>query len=130
MANTTKIIATAQRLIKADGRLISLIEFNETPGNASRPWLGPSNPVTTPKETLQVYAVFGSPGGILALGRSDEVNDLIKSSEQIAIVSPGKDVDMTKYHQVLDGTVYWKISGRQIFKPGTALLIAYLGLTR
>ena len=54
----TELVATAQGLIDDNGRDVTLIRFNQTPGDANKPWAGPDDPRTTPDATTTVKGCF------------------------------------------------------------------------
>lgn len=130
MVDTTKLIATAQRLIKKNGRAVQLLQFDSAPANPSQPWKGNADPRATPDATLDLSAVFVQPSSAVRLGLSAESSDLIKRSEQILIVSPGPTVDVRVFHEVVDDTENWKIQGVEILKPGSEVLLAFIGVRR
>ncbi len=129
MADLVKLVATAQRLIKANGRSVTIIRHDETLADAAKPWDGPTSARTTPDETSALDAVFVPPASAVRLGLSTEQNDLIIRSEQIMIIAPGA-VDLTRFQEVLDGDVYWKITMVETLKPGPTLLLAFMGVKR
>lgn len=130
VVDSLRVIETAQRLIKKDGRAISLVRFNETPQNEAQPWLGPSDP-RSGETKLAVDAVFVPPGSVgLRLGLAITSEDLLKNSEQIAITSPGATVDLAVYQEIEDGATRWKITNAEVLKPGNAVLLAFIGVAR
>ena len=130
MVDTTAIIETAQRLITENGRSVTFVQFDSTPGDAAKPWNGPTDPRATPDSTLTVDAVFVPPSSASSLGLKDEVNDLVKRSEQIMIVSPGAAADLSIYQEVTDGGEQWKIVGVETLKPGASVMLNYVGVRR
>lgn len=130
MVETASVIATAQRLITANGRSVTFVEFNSTPGDVAKPWNGPTNPRTTPDSTLTVDAVFVPPSSAASLGLKAETSDLMKRSEQVMIVSPGASADLSIYQEIIDGSDRWKIVGTETLKPGDDVLLNYVGVRR
>lgn len=129
MADLVKLIATAQRLIKANGRAVTFIRHDETLADAAKPWDGPTDARTTPAETQALDAVFVPPASAVRLGLSTEQSDLIIRSEQIMIVSPGT-VDLSRFQEVLDDDIYWKINMVEVLKPGPTVLLGFVGVKR
>ena len=130
MVDTAKAIATAQRLITADGRSVRLIRYNEIPTDTTKPWNGPGDPRRTPRAFLDIDAVFVPPSSASALGLSTEANDLIKRSSQILMMSGGASVDLLQYNEVLDDDKYWKIEFIETLKPGDEILLTFIGVSR
>ena len=131
MVDTAPLIAVAQRLIQENGRQISLIQFNSTPQDANRPWRGPSaDPRATPDSTLSLFAAFVPPSGARELGLRYVSETLLKRAEQIAIISPGANVDLSIFQEILDTGVYYKMDVLDVLKPGSATVLAFLGVRR
>ena len=129
MADLVKLVATAQRLIKANGRAVTFIRHDETLADTAKPWDGPTNARTTPDESEAMDAVFVPPASAVRLGLTTEQSDLIIRSEQIMIVSPGT-VDLSRFQEVLDDGIYWKINMVELLKPGTTVLLGFVGIKR
>jgi len=130
VVETASLIATAQRLITENGRSVTFVQFDSTPTDGAKPWLGPTDPRTTPDSTLTVDAVFVSPAGAASLGLKAETSDLLKRSEQIMVVSPGAAVDLRIFNEVTDDSTQWKIVGVQTLKPGSSVMLSYVGVRR
>ena len=130
MVETAPLIATAQRLITENGREVTFVQFDSTPGDANKPWNGPTDPRAAPDSTLVLDAVFVAAGAAGGLGLSETVSDLLKRSDQIMIISPGASADMSIYQEVIDGGERWKVVGVETLKPGSSVLINYVGVKR
>lgn len=130
MVDTTKVIATAQRLITANGRSVRLIRYNEVSTDPDKPWRGPGDPRQTPRAILDIHAAFVSPSSASSLGLSTDVNDLLKRSTQIMVLSGGADEDLLQYNEVLDDEKYWKIEGVETLRPGADILLTFIGVSR
>lgn len=129
MVDAVKLAATALRLLNDNGRSVTFIQHDTTPEIAAQPWDGPAAPRTTPASTLVLSAVFAHPRFVDRLGLTIEVDDLIRRSEQIMIVSQGTN-DLSIFQEVLDGTTYWKITGVEILRPGDTTLLGFVGVRR
>ncbi len=129
MVDIPKLIATAQRLIKANGRAVTLIRHDETLADPARPWEGPADARVTPSETAAMDAVFVQPASAVRLGMTTEQADLVVQSEQIMIVAPGT-VDITRFQEVLDEGIYWKITMTELLRPGPTTILGFIGVKR
>lgn len=130
MVDYVRLAATAQRLVEANGRLITFIRNNETPDDPDKPWEGSTGVDTT----LELSGVFVPPNtvrqfGLTALGQGTEFKDLISFSEEIAIVFP-ETSDLRQFTHVLDDAVRWGITGIQVLKPGNTQVLAFVGMRR
>lgn len=130
MVDFAPLIVTAQRLIGENGRSVTLVEFDSTLSDAARPWLGPADPRTVPDSSLVLDAVFVEPSSGVSLGLALETDDLIKNSDQIMIVSAGAAVDLTVFGEVIDGSTRWKIETIKILKPGSEIVLGFVGVRR
>lgn len=129
----TANIATAQRLITKFGRSITLVQFNDTETDSSKPWDGvnPTDPRATPDSTLVLDAVFIFPTGLLNLGLSTLQANLFARAEQIAIIAPGAAVATEGFNEIIDtDSTRWTIMETQTLKPGSDVVLGYLGLKR
>lgn len=128
--DTAALIVIAQRLINENGRSVTFIQFDSTPGDVTKPWNGPTDPRATPDSTAAFDAVFVSPGAASSLGLSAETTDLIQRSDQIMIVSAGAAIDLRIYEEVDDDSQRWKITGVETLKPGASTLLSFVGVKR
>lgn len=131
MVDYVKLQKTAIRLIKKNGREITLIGLNETAADPLKPWNGP---VAGGEENLIVSGVFVPPNtvrqfGLTALGEGTEFMDLITLSEQVIIIAQG-DIDIRTFTEVLDRNERWGIIGMQVLRPGDVTLLSFIGVRR
>lgn len=129
MVDFTKLAATAQRLLGANGRSVTFIRHSQSLADAGKPWQGPTSARGTPDETSVQNAVFVQPSSASQLGIASEQSDLVMKSDQIMIVAPGT-VDLTIFQEVLDDGVYWKITGIEVLRPGATTVLAFVGVAR
>lgn len=129
MVDFLALLATAQSLLAANGRSVTFIRHNQTLADATKPWQGPADPRATPAASSVQSAVFVEPASAVKLGVASEQSDLIMNSEQIMIVAAGS-VDLLQFQEVLDGTVYWKITTITSLRPGTTTVLSFVGLRR
>ena len=144
MVDYASLLATAQRLITANGRSVTFISFAETVQDPAKPWLGPRDPRAAASSFSDDFssdfetgilvslindAVFVEPGDLEHLGHSLITEDLIKRSTKIMLVSPGA-LDLSIYEEVIDGSERWKITGQEFLKPGDTQVLAFVGVAR
>ncbi len=129
MVDLAPIILIAQVEIAANGRQVTFIKHNSTLADTNQPWEGPTNARTTPDSVAVMSAVFFNPTEASKLGISFVQDDLVPRAEQIMMVSPGT-VNVQDFQEVLDEGVYWKIGHVEIFKPGSLVALAYVGVSR
>jgi hypothetical protein len=123
------LLATAQRLISENGRSVTFIRHDETLADPLQPWLGPADPRATPDASLALDAVFVEPSSAVKLGIASETDDLILNSEQIMIVAPTA-TDLKQFQEVIDETIYWKITEMTTLRPGTLAVVSFVGVKR
>ncbi len=132
MVDYVRLQATAQRLIQANGRQVTLIKLGRTPDDPAMPWRGTTTARSVPDTTVTRYAVFVPPSGAAELGLSTTNVDEIKRSEQICIVEPGDTaVELEKYDEIEDADgKRWKITFSEVLKPADLRLLYFFGVRR
>ena len=130
MVDYAHFINLAQRLISENGREVTLLSFDSALSDTDQPWLGSGDPRNNPDSVLVTEAVFVPPSGASNLGFAVEVSDLLKTFDQIMIVSIGAQRDPTQYNEVVDGTTNWKIQAIQVLRPGPSTVLVFMGLVR
>ncbi len=130
MVDLAPILEEARILVAENGRIVTFIAHNTTLGDATQPWEGPSDARTVPSKTAKLDAVFFNPGERDRLGKTFVSEDLVNRSEQIMMVLPTAAINVQDYQEVLDEGVYYKITGIEVFKPGTVVALAYVGVSR
>ena len=128
MVDYVKLTATAQRLITENGRSATLVEYDDTLQDAAKPWQGAADPRAVPASTLTIFAAFVDPSS--GLGLDFVPQDLLKDAESVAICSPGAQVDPSIFHELIDGTTRWKLTGVSVLRPADVTVLAVLGLKR
>lgn len=124
-----EIAADALELVTEAGRSVTLVELNNTPADAQKPWRGATDPRLVPTATLAVPAVFVEPSSAQWLGLHLEISDFVKKSSQIAIVA--STADLKSYNEIIDtDSTRWRITGMEQLKPASTSLLYFIGLTR
>ena len=130
MADHLKFVALAQRLIKENGREVTLVQFDGVDEDSDEPWLGPDDPRSATAIRLDVDAVFIPPSGVSSLGLETRTQDLFKDSDQVLIFSAGAQVEVGGFNVVDDGVTPWKIDVLDVLRPGVTTILAYAGVSR
>ena len=130
MVDYTRLAATAERLIRKNGRLVQFKRKSNVPLDPSQPWNGSVHDF----DILELPAVFAPPNtvrqfGLTALGEGHEVEDLFSFVQQIFIISPGEN-DISTYQIMTDRGVDYNIVGYQLLRPADANLLAFVGTRR
>jgi len=130
MVDYVKLAATAERLIAANGRLITFVRKPEVAADPDKPWgtqtgadiIFETSSVFVPPNTVRQF-------GLTALGQGTEFDDLITFSDYIGIFFPGTQ-DTRQYTHVVDGAETFGIIGLQILKPADVQLLGFVGIRR
>ena len=130
MVDYVKLAATAERLVRENGRPISFVRKAGGPIDPSRPWKGSVDS----EDILELNGVFVTPNqvrifGLSALGEGTEFIDMVSFSEQIIITCPGEN-DLRLYQTVRDGTINWNVVAYQVLRPANLNLLAFVGTRR
>lgn len=129
MVDYTALATTAKTLIDANGRDVTFIKFDQTPDDGSKPWRGPTDPRAG--TTVSRKSVFVPPSSATKMGLTTEQSDLVRRSQQIAIVAAaGTAEDLSEYQEVLDGSEHWKITVVETLKPADTTLLYIVGVAR
>lgn len=121
-------VAFAQEMVAEYGRPVMFLKDDPGAVDAADPLGEPSG---DPIEVDNVRAVVVYPSGLVNLGLSVNSRELMKESEQIAIVAPDGVNDFSTFTQMIDtdGSV-WAIGKTEVFKPGDTTLLYYIGVNR
>ena len=131
MADHARFVALAQRLIKENGREITLVRLSGERQDADKPWRGTADVSGGGSSRITIYGVFIPPSGVSELGLSIRTIDLLKDSDQVLLCSPGAQEDISEYHQVDDPeNDIWSIDHIDILRPGTVTILAILGISQ
>ena len=132
MADHSKFLALARRLIAREGRSVTFGKLATTSADADRPWKGPARiaglppPLTNEVTTIAVFLPDGA-----GFGKMIEDNDLFKNAEQMVLVAPpASGEDLSGYNVVVDGSVRWKIDVIKELKPADLTVLFAMGVSR
>jgi len=130
MVNYAKLRATAQRLIEANGRTVTLRKDDETPDGDA--WRGPDDEPTPPDgDVLTPKVVFVPPRGS-GLGAIVQIDpSLFQRYEKVAIVAAAsvEDAGLEDFSTLVDSDGRtWRISSVERLQPGDVALLFTLGL--
>jgi hypothetical protein len=125
----TPISNTALSLINKFGRSITLVDFNSSTNDQTKPWRGSSETRSSPDRVIELDAVFVEPSQASRLGLSTNVDDLLKRSIQIAMVATNQD--LLGYQELLesDGT-RWKIIKLETLRPADLTILYYIWVSK
>lgn len=125
MADHSKFVALANRLIEKHGRLVTLQKLSAGPADAAKPWLGAGVP--TVAESIDLLAVFVPAAGS-DLGKYISDESLLKRVNQVALVQPAQE-GLELFEQMLDGSLF-KIEWVQVLKPADQTVLYFMGVNR
>lgn len=133
MVDYIKLQTTAIRLVKENGREITLIKLDETPADSNKPWVGPTTANDSSSDVI-TRGVFVPPNtvrqfGLTALGEGTEVEGLLTKSEQVVIIAQG-DIDVRDFSKIIDRGEEWGIIGYQVLRPGDTGVLSFIGVRR
>lgn len=119
MVDFVKLAATAERLIEANGRSVTVTKQGKTPVDPNQPWRGSSTPVL---DSVTGIAAFVSPGD---LGKVVTNVDQLKRVDQVALFAANNDGGklLEDFDTITDGSVIWKIHRAELLKPGATRLL-------
>lgn len=128
MADYTKFISLAQRLIAKRGRLISLVKLGTPVADPLKPWNGAGAP-SDELEISGVPAVFLSTSDT-SITTIVKDTDLLKRASNVALVAPHPDGDLRNMTVLVDRGVRCKIEWVQLLEPGDEVCLYVFGVAR
>ena len=124
-----EMAAVAQELIDDNGRTITVIRHCQMAQDITKPWKGNVTPRTTPDATDSVKGCFVPIGGS-GLGKESIDEDALKRTGEVCMIGPGASFDLATADEIIDGSVYKKVTFVQTLKPADTVLMYYLGIER
>ncbi|MCP4897716.1 MAG: hypothetical protein GY906_12150 [bacterium] len=111
MVDFIKLAATAQRLINANGRSVSIVKHGKTPSDMNKPWRGESTPVIA---TVTGIASFVPMQQI-------ENNDGVRRGTDYALFAADDDGgnELEDFDVIIDGGVTWQILDAKLINPAS-----------
>lgn len=129
MADHSKFLALARRLIDREGRSVTFGKLDASSADPERPWKTSGNNPANLTGAVDCIAVFLPDGS--GFGKGIEDNDLFKSSEQMLLVAPPTTgEDLGAHNVVIDGTRRWKINVTKELKPADLTVLFAMGVSR
>jgi len=127
MADHTRALRTAQRLIAANARPIRLQRAGGGEAVPGKPLHGPA-PAPAPVDAL---GCFVQPSSLQALGYGVVVSGVFKNCSQIALVAADGVNDHTEAKLLYDsdGSV-WKVEHVELLKPAEVAIMYFIGVRR
>lgn len=127
--NYTKLQATAERLIRQSGRVVTFVQIDQFTDDPSKPWRGVTADRESPTVTLEKRAVFVEPNTNIFLGETIKVDDLLKNVNKIMVVDGVDNLD--GFHEVVeDDGSRWRIEFIYRLRPGELTMVNYVGVRR
>lgn len=120
-------VAVAINLIRKKGRIVTLQKMSAASTDPNKPWKGQGSPVVE-SSVPEVPSCFVPHTGS-NLGFISVASELLKRSEQVALVAPiaeGLEVN----DRILDNGVTWKVDWVQVLKPALQTVLYVFGVSR
>lgn len=133
MADHSKFIALANKLINKEGREVSFLKLADTSADPDRPWKGAARAAGEPPPVSHIavaMAVFLPVGS--GFGKEYKIDELFKGAEQHLLTPPHDSgtVNLAEYNLVEDSGVRWRITGILELKPATQTVLFAMGVAR
>lgn len=136
MADHTKFLTLARRLIAKDGRQVTFSKLVTTSADGDRPWKGPTRDVGDPPPLtggVTCFAVFLPDGA--GFGTTFELESLFAECEKVLLVAPpSTGEDLTTYHVLVETELAlparWNIHMIKTLMPADLALLHAIGVKR
>lgn len=115
MADFAKLAVTAQRLITANGRTVTVRKHGSTPTDSAKPWRGQRTPVTTEVTGAGCFvpeSMVENPDGVKRQGEY-----------LLFAAADDDDNDLRTFDSIVDGGQVWKIVKATLLAPGSIRVI-------
>lgn len=125
-----KLAKVADKLIRANGRDITLVKKSSTPADPAAPWNGLE--VSNATEIV-AKGVFVIPASEEHFGRRDEDIKFFphRGAEMLAFVSATQVVqEVSDFDFIKDGTTVWKVMFVEVLNPGSVRMFYTFGVKR
>lgn len=124
------VLAKVQELLVRFGDPFTLVSYNATPGDPTKPWNGPADP-RVGSTTATMQAVQVDPFEATLLGLAAKVEDLMQRAEKILIISPDGTTDVRAFEEVNAPDGPYKIGMVHELNPtGSLTLLWFVELKR
>lgn len=126
MVDYVKLAATAERLIEANGRSVTVTQQGQTPTDPTKPWRGQSTPV---RDSVVGIAVVVDPA---TMGYEVQNVDNVKRADMLVLFAANNDggKSLENFDTITDGSIVWKILRTQVLKPGATRLLYIFEVAR
>lgn len=124
--NEDKIIAVVLRLIKANGRLLTLQTLDATATDPTKPWRGRGTP--TVLSSIEVPGVFVPASGS-DLGSELVSPALLARADEVLLLAPAA-IDLSLMNMAVDLGVTWMIEWVKVLRPQNKILLYAMGVKR
>lgn len=118
-SEAAEILAFVDEVLSEEGRMITLVRFNQTAPDPSRPHIvGTGDPFATPLEAVTVPCAFVPLSSLQILGHELERDKLTGNEQAHGIMAPSGEIDFSKYEGIIDGAARYIITKLSRLKPG------------
>lgn len=119
------LLAISQSLVAKFGRPVTLIRYDQTVGDAAKPWDGPTDARAVPNLSVAAVGAFVPVYGRRALGLLRVDDDSLKRVMNVLLVAPpvGSTDDLTTVNAVIDGGVEYELLQAEVLRPATTVLL-------
>lgn len=118
-AEAAEILAFVNETLTEEGRLITLVQFDQTPSDPSKPHIvGTTDPFVSPKASVTVPCAFVPLSSLQVLGLEATKSELVSTQEVYGIFAPSGEIDFAKYEGIIDGNNRYSVTKMSRLKPG------------
>jgi hypothetical protein len=127
VADFVKLAATAQRLITANGRQVTIAKFGSSPADDSKPWRGRRE---YHEAEVTGYAAF-VPGSMLRSMIARDDQGVLREGEYALFAADDDDgYDLRDFDAIEDGGKTWKIKSVELIAPASTRVLYMIEVER
>lgn len=130
MVDYVHAAATALRLIKKNGKPITLVKLATTASDPTKPWRGPVDQRSPPAASLNLFGaeISFSKRQLGVAFTKKSIPDTVTGYFFVA-VPPGTQ-DLTKFDELTSDGVVYKIEVADVLRPGTVDVLYLFGISK
>ena len=127
MVDFVRLAATAERLINANGRTISVIKLEKTAADPAKPWRGPADSRDPAQTTVTGRGSFVPIASAASLGIDVAQVDNLKEEAQVCLFPANSDGgnSLERFDEILDRGARWQIVLTSVLQPADTRLMYF-----
>ena len=120
MVDFDRLALTAQRLIAANGRSVTVIKYGNAPQDSEKPWRGQSE---YPEAEVVGIAAFVPRTQMITTRATNEDGALRETEYALFAGEDDTDLDLETFHAIEDNGRIWRIVSTEVLVPASTRVL-------